>query len=150
MLALCVRIGAQNSADPPMRSTTAGVYTAAQAESGQAIFESTCLGGCHNLSSHKGMAFKQHFEGHLVWDLYDVILETMPKDDPGSLSAADTGQLVAYLLKLNGLPAGKAELPIDEAALKHIKIELPPPGGSGPATLRPAQGRPEHGRRTSR
>jgi hypothetical protein len=138
-----VRAGAQDVPEPPARSTTAGVYSAAQAQAGQAIFESTCLGGCHNLGSHKGLAFKQHFDGRLVWDLYDVILETMPKDDPGSLTPADTAQLVAYLLKLNGLPAGKDDLPIDAAVLKKIKIEVPP-GERAPRPFDTLRVVPEH------
>jgi mono/diheme cytochrome c family protein len=126
-LTLGVRSMAQDAPEPT-RSTTAGVYSATQAQAGQAIFESTCLGGCHNLSSHKGLAFKQHFDGRVVWELYSVILETMPKDDQGSLTPADAAQLVAYMLKLNGLPAGKDDLPVDAAELKRIRIELPKSG----------------------
>jgi len=131
MLAVAVR-----AASPPQdapapaasRSTLTGVYTAAQADAGQEIFASTCIGGCHNIADHKGIAFKQRWDGHPVWDLFRTINYNMPKDDPGSLSEEETAQLVACLLKLNGLPAGKEALPTTEAALKKIKIELPPDG----------------------
>ena len=130
MLALSARgMGAVIWQDAPVemtKSTVAGVYTAAQAESGQAIYESTCLGGCHSLADHKGVAFRLRWQGHPLLDLYQVVSEEMPKDDPGSLSAEQSGQLVAYLLKLNGLPAGSDRLSTDAAALKKIKIELPP------------------------
>ena len=126
ILAVCVRAGAwQDPPASPMRSTTSGVYVAAQADAGQKIFEATCIGGCHNMASHKGIAFKQRWDGQPLWDLFDLIFETMPKDDPGSLTDKDAAGLVAYLLKLNGLPAGKDALPTDETALRKIKIDLP-------------------------
>ena len=109
-----------------MRSTMSGVYVAKQADAGQEIFEATCLGGCHNISSHRGVAFKMRWEGWSLFELFDLISNEMPKDDPGSLTPADAGNLVAYLLKLNAVPAGKEELSIEPAALKKIRIELPP------------------------
>jgi len=112
-------------ADPAARSTTSGVYSLEQAKAGQATFEATCLGGCHQMASHKGAAFKKLWDGKPLYDLFVKILEEMPKDDPGSLTPADTAQLVAYILKLNGLPPGKDDLPVDPAILNKIKIELP-------------------------
>jgi mono/diheme cytochrome c family protein len=129
MLAVCVRAGAaQDPANPPMRSAMTGVYAAAQADAGQEIFAATCIGGCHNIADHKGVAFRQRWEGHPVWELFDTIHTKMPKDDAGSLTEEDAAGLVAYLLKLNGLPAGKDPLPTTEAALRKIKIDLPPGG----------------------
>ncbi|HUL75579.1 MAG TPA: cytochrome c [Vicinamibacterales bacterium] len=130
LVVFCLRAGAatpgqEAAADPAMRSTAAGVYSDAQAKAGQEIFAVTCIGGCHNMADHRGLAFKQRWDGRLVWDLFNTILVKMPKDDPGSLSDDDAIQLVAYLLKLNGLPAGKDDLSTDPTALKKIKIELP-------------------------
>ena len=136
MIATCVWVLAVvvRAAGPPQdsaaaaatRSTTTGVYNATQADAGQEIFATTCVGDCHNVADHKGIAFKQRWEGHLVWDLFNTIHTRMPKDDAGSLSEEDAAKLVAYLLKLNGLPAGKDPLPTDEATLRKIKIDLPP------------------------
>jgi len=133
-LAMAVRAAAplQDSGAPAAtRSTTTGVYTGAQADAGQEIFAATCIGGCHSLSDHKGVAFKQRWAGHVVWELYHTIHEEMPKDDPGSLSDADAINLVAYLLKINGLPAGKDALATDESTLRKIKIDVPE-GGDRP------------------
>ena len=126
-LAITIRAGlAQEPAkDGPTLSTTTGVYLEAQAKTGQEIFEATCLGGCHNMASHRGTAFKLHWNGKPLWELFRLINEEMPKDDLGSLSVTDTANLVAYLLKLNGQPAGKEELSTEPAALKKIKIDLP-------------------------
>jgi hypothetical protein len=110
------------------RSTLSGVFTAAQAEGGQGVYESTCLGGCHSVSSHRGIAFRHRWEGHPVFELFQLINDQMPNDDPGSLSSQQSLQLVAYLLKLNGMPAGTDALSSDATALKKIKIEMPPVG----------------------
>ena len=37
-----------------------------------------------------------------------------------------TGPLLAYMLKMNGMPAGRSELPSDPALLEKIKIDLKP------------------------
>jgi hypothetical protein len=47
----------------------------------------------------------------------------MPKTEPGSLSKEEYASIVAYLLKLNGMPAGKQPLPADTAALGKIRID---------------------------
>jgi hypothetical protein len=126
-LTVTIRAGLAQEAgkDGPTVSTTTGVYLETQAKAGQEIFEATCLGGCHNMASHRGAAFKNHWDGRPLWDIFKLINEEMPKDDPGSLSVTDTANLVAYILKLNGQPAGKEELSTDPAALKRIKIDLP-------------------------
>jgi S-disulfanyl-L-cysteine oxidoreductase SoxD len=132
VLAFGLRAGAaQQPPVPPAppvpaaeRSTLVGVYTDKQADKGGDAFGIYCT-NCHTTASHKGLPFKQQWEGASAWDLFDTIGQTMPKDDPGSLTVEETTDLVAYLLKLNGMPAGQTDLPHDEAALKKIRIELP-------------------------
>jgi hypothetical protein len=63
------------------------------------------------------------WKGRPVFDLYEMISEKMPEDDPGSLSPKESTEVVAYLLKANGSPAGKQALPTDAAELKKIVIE---------------------------
>jgi hypothetical protein len=48
----------------------------------------------------------------------------MPKNDPASLTPGEYAQVVAYLLKINDVPAGESELPADSDALKKIRIEM--------------------------
>lgn len=123
---LTARSHAQGDAVEMTQSTLSGVYTAAQATTGQGLYESTCLGGCHGRSDHTGIAFRQRWAGHSLFELFQLIHDRMPDDDPGTLSSDESLQLVAYLLKLNGLPAGSDALGSDATALKKIKIELPP------------------------
>jgi len=141
-LAVCVRVAAWQqppTVPPPAapavpagaapqagdeRSTLSGVYTDKQADAGGDLFSNICS-NCHKVAEHSSAAFKAKWNGALVWDLYQIIGETMPKDDPESLSLTERAELVAFLLKKNGLPAGTADLSTDAAALKKIKIEMP-------------------------
>ena len=136
LLAACATVvwlradAAQKAAPETPRSTLNGVYTAAQADKGKEIFANICQ-GCHTTASQSGTAFANRWKWQPLSDLYTFIDEEMPKDDPGSLKPAEEAEVIAYLLKLNGLPAGKEELPGDVDALKKIKIELPPAGAGG-------------------
>ena len=98
------------------------VYTAEQAAAGENMFGNVCT-GCHNLGSHSGSSFSLKWKGRPLFELYEVISEKMPEDDPGSLSPTESAEIVAYLLKVNGSPAGKQALPTDPAELKKIVIE---------------------------
>jgi hypothetical protein len=47
----------------------------------------------------------------------------MPQNDPGILSAKEYAQVLAYLLQMNGMPAGPEELPSDAVMLRAIKFD---------------------------
>jgi mono/diheme cytochrome c family protein len=99
-----------------------GVYTAEQATAGENTYGNVCT-GCHSLGTHSGPAFSVKWKGKPVFDLYEIISEKMPEDDPGSLSPKESAEVVAYVLKTNGNPAGKEPLPTDAGELKKILIE---------------------------
>jgi mono/diheme cytochrome c family protein len=118
--------GVAAAQDPPAdsaRSTRAGVYTAGQAARGREIYELSCV-SCHTAASHAGPVFAAKWDLHPLWDLYRYVSESMPKSDPGSLTPRAYARVVAYLLKLNGMPAGKDEIPTDSTTLKKIRIDL--------------------------
>jgi hypothetical protein len=48
----------------------------------------------------------------------------MPKSEPGTLTPDEYAQVLAYLLELNGMPAGDVELPPDPEAMKTIRIDM--------------------------
>jgi mono/diheme cytochrome c family protein len=102
---------------------SAGVYTTEQADRGKQIFASLCT-GCHTVASQSGDSFSKKWKGAVMADLNRVLVEEMPKDDPGSLTATDRTDLMAYLLKINGLNAGTTPLGADEEQLKKIVIDL--------------------------
>jgi len=57
--------------------------------------------------------------------MFDVISDSMPEDNPGSLKKEEYADVIAYLLQLNKFPAGASELPPDKDALSAILMEKP-------------------------
>jgi alcohol dehydrogenase (cytochrome c) len=112
----------------PSRSVTQGVFAAAQARAGQAVYVAHCA-TCHGADFNPGpgakqvagSAFRTTWKGRNVGDLYALIRTTMPPGGGGSLPDADYLAVTAYLLEANGWPAGR-ELPRDAAALREIGI----------------------------
>ena len=102
-------------------STVSGVYTAEQASRGRNIYLGQCR-SCHNPST--GSAFERLWGGKPLSDLFTYIHESMPPNDPGSLSRTDNADVVSFLLQATGLPAGTHDLPADRDSLKAIRIEL--------------------------
>ena len=92
------------------RTTGSGVYTEGAGDAGQGHLRRH-VPGCHVPASHSGPDFRaKPGTGARFWELFTYINENMPKIDPGSLSSEEYTQVTAYLLKLNGMPAGAAEL----------------------------------------
>ena len=106
------------------KSVKAGVYTAAQAERGQGLYRSKCA-SCHAPNRFTDDLFYTSFAGKPLWEMFDVISDTMPEDDPGGMKKEEYADVIAYLLKLNNFPAGATELPIDRDALSAIVMEKP-------------------------
>lgn len=104
------------------RSTMQGVYTAAQATKGKNVFFSNCL-GCHTVASHTGQAFELKWFGRPLFDLYDYLSNAMPKTSPGTLSEDEYVWVTAYILRLNGMPAGKTELSPEPSWLKAVRVD---------------------------
>ena len=118
----------QAGADAPLptghRSSTAGVYSADQARRGEEAYAGMCM-GCHTTAAHMGDVFVSNWAGRPVYDFFDFIRTAMPKTEPGSLTSDEYASIVAYILKLNGMPAGKDALPADSAALAKIRFDRP-------------------------
>jgi mono/diheme cytochrome c family protein len=103
-------------------STLSGVYTDEQASRGKDVYAGSCR-SCHTPASHTGATFNKWWRGKHLSDLFLFVSTTMPKNDPGSLAPDDVADVMAYLLKMNAMPVGKAELPPDPDSLKKIRIE---------------------------
>jgi S-disulfanyl-L-cysteine oxidoreductase SoxD len=109
---------------PAPKTTKERVYSAPQAARGEQTYMSTCV-SCHPPATYKGAVFL-NWQGRSLGDLLAFLSEKMPKNDPGSLSAKEYTQVMAFLLKINGMPAGRVDLPADPAALRGITINLLP------------------------
>lgn len=113
-------------------STRDGVYTAAQADEGHTVYTQKCT-TCHGpaLAGNgqnpplAGDQFLQNWTGQTLADLYNKIQATMPVTQPGSLKPKEIPELLAYILRENNYPAGKAELPQTVDQLQHIHMEMP-------------------------
>jgi cytochrome c len=102
-------------------TTKHGVYTAAQAARGRDIYAGNCR-SCHTPETHTGATFNAIWNRRSLADLFSFIRERMPKNDPGSLSDEEYVDVLAYLLRMNKMPAGRVELSSDSTALKRIRI----------------------------
>jgi mono/diheme cytochrome c family protein len=124
-------LAAQNGA-AATRSVAVGVYTEDQATRGKSAFDVNCA-SCHLPSDHTGDQFRMDWFGRNVYDLFKVLKTTMPEDNIGGLSDDDYTRVIAYILKLNGFPAGKDSLPSDSTALRQLRIA---PADSGTPAAR--------------
>ena len=109
-----------------------GVYTAEQAERGQSLYRRHCT-YCHHddlLGGEDlkvvppalvGLAFSDRWVGKPIAELFQVLSTTMPWERT-KLAPAAYADVISYLLKENGYPAGPQELPADLARLGAIRI----------------------------
>ncbi len=107
---------------PPSRTTMDSVYTNAQATDGADVFAAYCR-NCHTPTVHAGPPFKNKWYGRTLGELFGYLRREMPKSDPGSMSDEDYALSLAYLLKINGMPAGAEPLAADSAALHSIRLD---------------------------
>ena len=113
-----------------------GVYTTGQSERGQKAYSRSCS-TCHreDLSGSddgapalRGSVFFERWKDRSLSEMFFVIAETMPQDDPKSLSPAEYVDIISFMLGRNGAPAGDTELPTDQQKLKRIVVvEKPSP-----------------------
>lgn len=107
-----------------MKSVKAGVYSAEQADRGVELYKRKCA-SCHAPNRFTDDLFYTSFAGKPLWEMFDVISDTMPEDDPGGMKAEEYADVIAYLLKLNGFPTGATDLPTSKDALSAILMEKP-------------------------
>jgi mono/diheme cytochrome c family protein len=115
----------------PRRTVWEGAYTEAQATRGAASFGQSC-GGCHSLAAEGraplvGDIFWKGFSQKTVGEMIDFVTNNMPNGNPRSLSETTYADIVAFLLKSNGFPAGTTELA--RSAADNVQI-LPKDGSS--------------------
>jgi mono/diheme cytochrome c family protein len=125
---------------PPGPAVPPGFYTEHQARRGHVLFGKVCT-PCHtatpdfpasslagrgfSLGSQKifidlgGRALQKYPS---VYHVYRRIRDSMPSYDATSVSPIDKVDIMAYLLKANGFPAGNVPLPPDPTSMKVLKI----------------------------
>jgi mono/diheme cytochrome c family protein len=106
-----------------------GLYTVEQAKRGGALFEekcSTCHGsdlmGSQMAPPLVGKDFSTGWNDLPLADMFELIKETMPQDNPGTLTNAQAADILAFLLERGSYPPGKSELSGETEELKKYKF----------------------------
>lgn len=111
------------------RTVVDGVYTLEQATRGQELYAERCE-VCHGVGLEgadvnpplAGSRFLANWNSQSVRDLTTRTRTTMPLDDPGSMSASETADVIAYVLQKNDFAAGDSELPRTSQGQQAILI----------------------------
>jgi S-disulfanyl-L-cysteine oxidoreductase SoxD len=106
-----------------------GVFTAAQADRGRENYDKNCS-NCHQLDlngtvrapSLRGDRFLKNWENGSANVLFIKLRDSMPATYPDSVPEAVKIDILSYLLQVNGFPAGKTELTLDQNELDDIQI----------------------------
>jgi mono/diheme cytochrome c family protein len=113
------------SGQAPAKTVNDGVYSSSQASRGQALFQSLCT-TCHAPDRFTGDEFVSAWSGKPLVELFNAV-QTMPEDNPGSLSGQQYADVMAYFLQLNKFPTGADELKGEADALAGIQFEAAKP-----------------------
>jgi len=106
------------------------VYSEAQAERGRDLYATHCA-SCHGMMLEgrssvalSGATFRTRWADgkHSIGDLFYIVRTLMPYGQPASLSKHEYIDIIAYLLLVNGYPAGAEALPPDSAVLDGLII----------------------------
>ena len=116
-------------------SVLTGIYSEEQAIRGQTLYNERCwqchgetLAGLDQAPALVGPQFAGSWQGEPLSALVSRI-EAMPPDKPGSLTPAESVDILSYVLWYNGLPAGEQALGSEQDILKKIPFEPPLPAG---------------------
>ena len=105
------------------------VYTDEQAARGEKLYGAQCaqchgegLTGVEMAPPLTGDMFNSNWEGVPLSDLVERIRTSMPQTNPGSLTRAQTADILAHMLKVGGFPAGTMPLDGQPGSLTQTKF----------------------------
>ena len=110
-----------------------GIYTAEQSAKGKTLANENCA-PCHGADikggdlapTLSGNDFIGHWYDAKLSELADKVALTMPANAPGSLKSDEYAAVLAYMLEVNGVPAGMETLQMDKPTLDSIMIVKKP------------------------
>ena len=111
------------------------MYNEEQALKGQDLYNEHCA-SCHGAALEgqgslplSGATFRARWadDHHSVDDLFYIIRTLMPYGQPATLPKQEYIDIIAYILMVNGYPAGAQPLPSDPQILKRITIKAQQP-----------------------
>ena len=116
------------------RTVWDSVYSTAQAGRGETAYANTCarchgasLGGGDESPALTGGNFLGNWNGLPLSELQTRIKTTMPSDSVGVYDIKLVTDVMAFLLKSNGFPAGQLELSAQTDSLKEIMVKTSRP-----------------------
>src|SRR5262245_9249066 len=135
--ALAPRAGITDDAARATTSIWDGVFTEAQAKRGEIAYTGPC-DRCHGYKLDgasddpdmlpappvAGSKFLRKWDGRSLAALFEYTRATMPANNPSYLSDQEYADLIAYMLRATGVPAGEEELRPEPRSLATIVIEL--------------------------
>lgn len=129
MVSMAAGRGAGPAADAVYRGSQN--QSAEQAKRGEATYLDECarchsetLGGTESGPALVGDAFVRAWTGKTVGDMFTRVRDTMPADSPRRMTARQSAEVVAYLLRENQMNTGDDALPEESAALGRIVIKI--------------------------
>src|SRR5262245_49681683 len=133
---------ARQPAGAPAR---AALYTDAQAAAGESLYRRSCA-ACHGATltggaapSLTGPSFEASWSDPRVSvaDVFFIARTTMPPRASNTLTAQDHAAVFAYILKINGFPAGAAALTATSPELEsaHVAIANPAARPAAPEVI---------------
>ncbi|WCM26647.1 c-type cytochrome [Sphingomonas sp. QA11] len=122
-------------AQAPAGSVWTGAFTTEQAVRGKAAYADNCA-ACHgptltggdSAPPLAGSNFLNNWNNTSTADLFARIHDTMPAQDPGSLSGRTVSDIEAFILQTNGFPAGTTALATDPQLMGNTRILGTKPG----------------------
>src|SRR5688572_28904170 len=129
------------------------VFTAAQAQAGEAAYSQQCA-ACHGADFRgggdappvAGVDFRAKWGPRAINELFTYIVQTMPPTSPGVLGEAGNLDVTAYLLQINGATAGaqaltpRVETPLNAVAQGGAAAPPARAGGAGRGAAPPVLG----------
>src|SRR5262245_38601849 len=105
-----------------------GIFTNEQAERGKTDFAQSCV-RCHGADlagvtapSLNGNRFVSAWENESLYKLFVKVRDTMPPNFGTILTDEAKLDVVTFILRTNGFPAGSQELKVDPDTLENIQI----------------------------
>ena len=106
------------------------VYTDSQTVRGDSLYQAVCikchgptLAGTPDGNPLAGTDFVANWDGLTIDQIYDKIRDEMPPDNPKTIPHELVPDVLAFIFKKNGFPAGSKPLPDNRDTLKTIKFQ---------------------------
>jgi hypothetical protein len=84
------------------------------------MYDQVCF-MCHTLDQWQDPGILTR-HGSTLGGLFAFISDQMPQSEPGSLFPEDYSAIIAYMLSLNGVPAGNQKLPTTYQGMDRIRV----------------------------